>query len=245
MIKDEFLESLPDDPVETIRVVCKAFLKFDITVGKPSDPDAETKKSARYNEYVEWLGLFQAIIKNYGLPLSSPEIEIDRGKTIKSIITFAVKLAKEANQSIAEITLRTSRERFLAKFGKVFMYEFTDGDLARIQTLIHELREFLTNTEIFEEEHRGRLLKRLESLQSELHKKVSSLNKFWGLMIDAGVALGRIGEDAKPFFDRIKEMVEIVWRTQARAEELPSGLEFPLLSPPVDENVIQELNGDN
>ena len=63
-----------------------------------------------------------------------------------------------------------------------------------------------------------------------MHKKVSDLDRFWGLIGDAGVVLGKLGNDAKPIVDRIKEVAEIVWQTQSRAEELPSGTKIPLLS---------------
>ena len=59
---------------------------------------------------------------------------------------------------------------------------------------------------------------------------MSSLDRFWGLIGEAGVALGKFGQDAKPFVDRIREIAQIIWRTQARAEELPSGTPLPLLS---------------
>ena len=59
---------------------------------------------------------------------------------------------------------------------------------------------------------------------------MSSLDKLWGLIGEAGVVLGKFGRDAKPFVDRIREIAQIAWRTQARAEELPSGTPLPLLS---------------
>ena len=83
---------------------------------------------------------------------------------------------------------------------------------------------------MFDAKHKERLLKKLEALQQELHKKVSSLDKLWGLIGEAGVALGKFGKDAKPFVDRIREIAQITWRTQARAEELPSGTTLPLLT---------------
>ena len=64
----------------------------------------------------------------------------------------------------------------------------------------------------------------------ELHKRMSSVAKFWDLMGEAGVALGKFGKDAKPFVDRIKEILQITWRTQVRTEELPSATSLPLLS---------------
>ena len=116
-----------------------------------------------------------------------------------------------------------------------FLYVFTQGDLERIQLLINQLRTLVAESTIFEAEHQRRLLLRLERLQAELHKKVSDLDRLWGLVGDAGVALGKFGKDVKPMLDRIREIVDIVWRTQARAEELPSGSKPPLIEDKSDE----------
>lgn len=71
-----------------------------------------------------------------------------------------------------------------------------------------------------------RLLKKLEALQSELHKKMSNFDKFWGFFIDSGIALTKFWENAKPFRDDVKEIVQIVSRTQAKAENVQNL--FPL-----------------
>ncbi|MDL2122474.1 MAG: hypothetical protein LWX51_05170 [Deltaproteobacteria bacterium] len=41
--------------------------------------------------------------------------------------------------------------------------------------------------------------------------------------------MGKLGSDAKPIVDRVREISEIVWRTQARAEELSSDFPSPLI----------------
>ena len=105
-------------------------------------------------------------------------------------------------------------------FGKGVFYEFSDDDFSRVQTLLNGLRDLLTKSKDFEEDHRRRLLKRLEVLQSELHKKMSNFDKFWGFFIDSGIALTKFWENAKPFRDDIKEIIEIVSRTQAKAENV-------------------------
>jgi hypothetical protein len=124
---------------------------------------------------------------------------------------------------------QTLRDRFRRALTNVFAYEFSAGDVERVQQLIGELRDLLSAATQIEEGHRQRLLRRLEKLQSELHKKVSDLDRFWGLIGDAGVVAGKLGKDAKPFVDRVRELTSITWRTQARAEELPSGTKPPLL----------------
>jgi hypothetical protein len=84
-------------------------------------------------------------------------------------------------------------------------------------------------SEVIEDNHKQHLLKRLERLQSELHKKMSDLDRFLGFVGDAGVVMGKFGKDAKPLTDRIKDIMNIVWRTQARAEELENGAQNPFL----------------
>ena len=133
-------------------------------------------------------------------------------------------------QKFTRTVLQSTKDRFISNFKTTFAYEFSDGDLKRIQTVLNELRDLVVASEVFDANHKQRILRKLESLQSELHKRVSSLDKFWGLIGEAGVALGKFGKDAKPFVDRIKEIAQIVWCTQARAEELPSGTPLPLLT---------------
>ena len=41
--------------------------------------------------------------------------------------------------------------------------------------------------------------------------------------------LNKFGKDTKPIVDRIREIVEIAWWTQAIAEELPTGLPLPMI----------------
>jgi hypothetical protein len=128
-----------------------------------------------------------------------------------------------------------AKAKFAAKLGAGFAYEFSEGDLNKVQTSINELRDLISASEIIEDNHKQRLLKRLEHLQSELHKKMSDLDRFWGFVGDAGVVMGKFGKDAKPITDRIREIMKIVWNTQARAEELESGAPNPFLKENNDE----------
>ena len=129
-------------------------------------------------------------------------------------------------------TLMTDRYRSLLSkiYSHSFAYEFTDGDVKRIQTLINELREKISEAKELGEEHRTRILNRLEKLQAELHKRISDLDRFWGLVGDAGTLMAKLGNDAKPMLDRIREIVTIVGSVHARANELPSNTPFKMLS---------------
>ncbi len=128
-----------------------------------------------------------------------------------------------------KLKIESYKGRYQTVFKASFAYEFSQGDFDRIQTLVNELRDHIFGNDSLEADHKQRLLKRLESLQSELHKRVSDLDMFWGLVGDAGVVLGKLGTDSKPIVDRVKEVAEIVWKTQARTEELPSSSPNPML----------------
>ncbi len=132
--------------------------------------------------------------------------------------------------------MENHKEKYLIHFGQSFAYEFSEEGLDRIQILINELRDLISDSNTIDENHKLRLLKRLENLQLELHKRVSNLDRFWGFVGDAGVVLGKFGKDVKPIVDRIREMLGIVWRTQAKSEELESNAENLLLNPKDSEN---------
>lgn len=195
----------------------------------------------QYDEMIDLLTSLVATVDGEELfpefnELELPKLKNDLNDDIKSVIIFMViarvELQWTLDDAISEkqtSSLLDKIEQKKSELGKNFYYEFTDGDIKRIQELINELREQLTESTLFDEDHKRRLLSRLEKLQAELHKRVSNLDFLWGSMGDAGVALGKFGEDAKPFVDRIKEIIQIGWRTQAHSEELSTDSENPLL----------------
>ncbi len=220
---DQFMKSLPDDQVKAGYEIARRFLQVHSSISL-------TEELKHYPHYLDALGLFQAFAQSYGLILQFPVMESNLQNNVENIVKFFEKMHGSMAQELSKGSVASAKAKYLPHFGKTFLYEFSEGDLKRIQEIINELRDLLTKSTLFEEGHKQRLLKRLERLQSELHKKATNLDRFWGLIGDAGVALGKFGNDAKPIVDRIRELVEIIWRTQARAEELPSASPFPQLT---------------
>ncbi|WP_410497506.1 hypothetical protein [Chitinibacter sp. S2-10] len=174
--------------------------------------------------------------KILNLELSLIEITGELAQDCSQISQYLNDLETQCRIESSKLKFQSFRSNFRNSFSSTFSYEFSQGDLAKIQELINQIRELVANASALEQDHQRRLLLRLEKLQSEIHKKVSDLDRFWGLIGDAGVVLGKLGNDAKPIVDRIKEVADIVWRTQSRAEELPSGTSIPLLGNKSDEN---------
>src|SRR5438045_5881321 len=110
------------------------------------------------------------------------------------------------------------------KSRKLFVYEFSETDVQEIQGHINDLRNLFSSSEELTEEHRKRLLRRLEQLQAELNKTMSDLDRFWGLVGDAGVAIRKFGEDSKNaalIVAAIYKLTMLIWKAQLVAHGLP------------------------
>lgn len=222
LYNEQFLQSLDDDPKVGLYAICKYF------------SEARSHTVLDLAAHIEAYALIEAYLAaNEIAEITIPQFSNNRDQRLQEIIQFIRQTQQQLTPYIQseeeQKLLQNFRGEFSAHITKSFVYEFSSGDLERIQNLLNELRAMVSTSNMFEENHRRRLLKRLEKLQQELHKKQSDLDHFWGLVGDAGIALGKFGKDAKPFVDRIKEITDIVWRTQSRAEELPSDSKPALL----------------
>lgn len=226
---EELVNSLKDDPIPgvlKIIEIARQNLVDDIQEWHESDQAV----------LLETYALLLELIESDLLQVDTPIIELTGNyhADCTTINTWLNSLENFVSTESTKLQLQALRNHFKTNLGTSFCYEFSQGDLDRIQTLINQLRELIAHSNLFEKNHQQRLLKRLEKLQSEMHKRVSDLDRFWGLIGDAGVVIGKFGTDAKPFVDRIREIADVVWRTQSRSEELPSGTTPPLLRKPDD-----------
>lgn len=220
----QFLDSLPTEPVLAILAVVKALRNFWDRL--PGGAHGE-----HYEFFVEAIAIVQALAENV-TDLAIPTIDL-RGSKLdiaRSANHYCIEVETLIASHLLELKKAQFNNKYRAKFGNAFAYEFSEGDLQRIQSLVNSLRNQISESDLFDPDHKRRVLMRLEKVQSELHKKMSDLDRFWGLIGDAGIAVGKFGNNAKPIVERIREITEIVWRTQIRAEELPSDTPLKMLS---------------
>ncbi|KIY38013.1 hypothetical protein TZ03_24830 [Pseudomonas sp. 10-1B] len=166
-------------------------------------------------------------------------IDGDRPSACVALSEYLNSICAEMEQELANNRLQAMKSKFANIVSNGFSYEFTEGDVNRIQVLINELRTLISDNTELEDQHKRRLLKRLEKLQSEMHKKMSDLDHFYGLTVEGSVMLKKVGGNLKPIVDRISEITKITWATQSRAEDLPSGSEPPLLGHDGDSHSIE------
>ncbi|MBI9073711.1 MAG: hypothetical protein JEY94_19095 [Melioribacteraceae bacterium] len=230
-MNDTIIQGIPEDYVEAVVYIIENYNNYVDYAG--SNPDISLRDY--HNEVIDFYALLEVYLSNKGYDFESLTLNDEMQENIKQIELYISTVQGTFEKTLTSNSIAQSRDKYNRLFGKSFVYEFTTGDLNRIQELLNELRTNISGSEFFTAEHKQRLLKRLEKIQSELHKKVSDMDRFWGLIGDAGVAIGKFGKDAKPIVDRVKEIADIVWRTQSKAEELPSGSNIPFLAQNTDE----------
>ena len=222
---DNFINSLPEDIPSVISAICEKF--FDSAQGlSPNNLATLIKES---------FGFIAAYSETNSLHIEVPAIVGNIETNMENASKFFKKQQVQASQEIGRSEFEQYKNLFATRFGKVFHYEFSEGDLKLIQELINELRGLISTTEELEEGHKHRLIKKLEKVQSELHKRVSDLDRFWGFCVDLSLVVGIMGENAKPTVGLVKKIVDIIWPAQTRAYELSSSLPFKMLGQAEDD----------
>ncbi|MCG8403577.1 MAG: hypothetical protein MI923_00120 [Phycisphaerales bacterium] len=222
MFDQTFVDSLPSDNDRALQLICQKILKYAQRAGMIDVERADFFRRA--------LAFVKAFCESRGLedPFSLPDSS-DPTKQIKILSAQFKNVLEQASLRVNRDELSESRAEYSMLFDSLFYYEFSDSELSRIQTLLNELREAISTTSELEDQHRSRLLKRLEKLQSELHKKVPDVDRYWAFVGDAGAALRKLGNDAEPLVKRIHEIVKIIWGVQADALRLPRSMPMRLL----------------
>ncbi|KQN54625.1 hypothetical protein ASE98_16805 [Pseudomonas sp. Leaf48] len=226
-IPQEILDQVRDDPLAGAIAACE-FVESSLEPDSAWQPDDEELLFEIY-------GLISTLhdAKRIEYIASEPDINAAFPHSCGYLSRFMNDVKEQLESNHRSLTKKRKFEQLKKHFSltinDAFGYEFTDGDLKRIQQLLNELREMISaNTEL-DADHKQRLLKRLEEMQREMHKKISDLGRFYSFVGEAGVMLGKLGKDAKPLVDRMRELAGIAWNAQARAEELPSGSDLPML----------------
>jgi hypothetical protein len=200
------LSQLPADNFEALAVLCVEFEKFD---------GHARQLPEHHDDYVEALSILRAFAMARDAKLDPyPEIGPSRQKNIASITGYFVQVRTNVRAELSNRHARgyfeTKTEEYMALFAKASVYEFSEVDFKRAQDLVNELRELIRSSTLITDEHKRRLLRRLEAMRGELHRKTNDIDRFWGFLGEAGIAMRKFGEDLAPISERVLELGGIV-----------------------------------
>ena len=218
-------QRLPDNLLDAQLVICKRFKSID-GARNPSS------RAEYVEDYIAALAFAKLFADARGIVINVPEWDIKKSdsRNIQQAVGFFeqwyTSVSGLSRQRERIHTIESIGVRYASFFGKAFFYEFSDNDFERVQQILNNLRNIIVTSVNFGDEHRRRLLKKLEKLQAELHKRMPNFDIFWGFFIDSGIALTKFWENVKPIRDDVKELAQIICRTQAKAENVQKF--FPL-----------------
>lgn len=200
------LSNLPADNFEGLATLCAEFERFDGHARQVSE---------QHDDYVEALGILRAFGAARGAKLPPfPEIGAQRQQNITNINAYFAQLR---NTVRAELISRNARghfdsktDEYLSLFSRVPMYEFAEPDYQRGQELMTELRELLRTSALLDEDQKRRLLRKLDNMRGEFNKKTTDIDRFWGFLGEASIAMRKFGEDFEPIAERVLELAQII-----------------------------------
>lgn len=92
---------------------------------------------------------------------------------------------------------------------------------SEIRKLLDTARK-IVNQEIQDINKRGRIIKKIEFLQSEVDRDQTTIDALFGRMVDLTQAIGDSAENLDPLLDKIERIKKIFWSKSKKVEQLPN-----------------------
>jgi hypothetical protein len=236
MFDHDYVEKLPADSLKAIARVCNDFVANFITTDLGSSNDEYSQPLAAWSLVLELCDRSE---------VSPPAVDFTgaeeaNAQNIKEAISA---LGSEVSLEVTNQTLKTMRGKYAAQLEGVPLYEISDEDLFLVQQRLIDLRGLIQASDALNDDHRKRLLTRLEALQTVLQKKMSNLDGIFGFIFDLAALENQMGADAKPFMDRANDVARIASSAYAAAHQMrPSDL--PQLLPGQSRPTLQDAVAD-
>ena len=231
MIHDHRIEQINQES-DGFAALEEVFKEFDALVARMGD----SPTMDMHEDFLECLALARAVMNKFQI---DPHYgEIDLSDNAENNVGEIIQRFKNWKNVIRGRFSTKNYDEYLGKFeealGTGFFYELSNDDISVIQEHIDKLRSLISETELLDEDYRRRLLRRLEILQAELHKRVSDFDHYYGMAVEIYVLAKKYGEGMSQILNEFKEILRIVFRSHSEREQLPAGEELPLL--PTDSN---------
>jgi hypothetical protein len=228
IIDDSFINSLPSNKLLAESEIINAFMNL------MNNSSIAQNKQQYYEDFIEIFGFYQVFAEQNQLEVAFPKLTLDKKINIGLIIRFFETRNKEIERDVLEFNqeriLYEKKSQFRTILEDVTIFDLTDRELRIINRLIDELLDIISETKEINGYHSNKLVKRLNSLINILNTKIRSFDQFWALIGDGAILLGKFKGKAKPVVEKIKEIINVVWKIQARCEDLTSDVPMMVLS---------------
>jgi hypothetical protein len=227
-IDDSFINSLPSNKLLAEAEIINCFFTL------MNNPSIAQNKQEYYEDFIEIFGFYQVFAEKNLIDVAFPKLTLDKKINVGLIIRFFETRHKEIERDVLEFNqeriLYEKKSQFKSILEDVTIFDLTEREQRILNRLIDELLDIIGDNKEISPYHTSKITKRLKSLISIMNTKVRSFDQFWALIGDGAVLLGKFKGKAKPIVDKIKEIINMVWKIQARSEDLSSDIPMMVLS---------------
>ncbi len=172
---EEFIASVEENPIIGIVNANKMVLKR-LGVLNVSDEWGEEEHELLWEtaSFIQLILQANELKDDFIYPEASANISENCSALKAYIVAVNDHYKAILTEQAVKLKIETYKNRYKNALKGAFAYELSQGDLDRIQLLVNELRTQISENQYLENGHKQRLLKRMENLQSEIHKKVSA-----------------------------------------------------------------------
>lgn len=237
IFKKEFIESLSKDDLLALRSICNEYNVFIDNYSYAIEKSVEVFFGEHSEEYMDALAFIEAFFESRNMPLFGVDMNQPPQNIAKVFHHQLRNLCNDVQSQIRQINFLKDKENYRLSLESGFYYEFSEGDVDAIKKSIKELKEKIEVCDKLSEDHKARVLKKLNDLDSEINIKMTTLDKAYVLISEASILIYKLEKEAKPYVQIIKKIINLIWRAEARAEGLPSDTYLSL----PDETTIEDM----
>lgn len=208
MLSEAEMLNLPDDPEMAL---CELHKKLKIAVYKNvemGDPNSEISDNVYKGQHVD---IIISFLKVHDISITLPDVSYDWHNDFDLEYKIFVNAL---NRHVYEHDFRKLKH---IKEGTVTSVEFSSEEKAEIHERIDNIRCIIEKSGLSDDK-KNAVYAKLNAIAAEVDRVATRTDMFFGLFLDASIALGRGAEHAKPFFDEVRSIIQSIFRAKSRSE---------------------------
>ncbi len=217
-IDSNFINRLPDNIILAEKVIIDTFYQTLEVYTMSED------KSDFYEDFIEIYSFYQVYAEKNNIDVAFPKLGTNIQNNLELIISFfrnrnrivGKKIDKFANEKIIE----DKKTKFKSILYDDYIYIFETEELKLLKFTITQLKQLINDNKFLKSSYQQRLGKKIDKLITNTKLEMKSFDEFWGFVGEAGIIIGKTNNNCNDIIEKIKEIVHLIWKVQARSEKL-------------------------
>ncbi len=215
-----FIENLPVNPLLAETKIIDRFYKILEESNKTANRDKF------YEDFLDLFSFYQVYAAKHSLNILFPPLTNDKKINTGIIINFFENRQKEIEEELEDyISFKKLEEKkvtFESMLSEGITYYLNDRDLNTLYRKLDSIIDSITENFDIKRNLKTRLINLLGILKRDLKPTMPNFDKFWALVGYTGLLYGLYEEKVMKIIDKIKDVLNYIWKIQATTEGLPT-----------------------